>query len=216
MLPDLWRGLPGSIHTHMTKILHFGRSCKAYLRLYEDSTPIISMCCENCGRRLHKHGRYFRLVATKRELLRIPIYRQYCPNCGKTISLLPDFLVPWARCVTWVREAALLRRRRGFTHRLNIESTAVAALRYSLRTLKRWWKAYILKVDAVALWIAKQLTSGLNAEDLLHLYPSKTAPTTQDTMDWLEELLTLYSPVKPWRRGYWSSLNLQLPITMLL
>jgi Domain of unknown function (DUF6431) len=200
----------------MTKILHFGRSCKAYLRLYESSTPNISICCEDCGHHLHKHGRYYRVVATKRELFRIPIYRQYCPDCGKTISLLPDFLVPWARCATWVREAAMIRRWKGFTHRRNIESTSVATLRYSRRTLKRWWKAYILKVDAVALWIAKQLTSQMNAEDLLHLYPAKIAPTSEDTMDWLEELLLRYSPAKPWRRGYWSPLNRHLPVGMWL
>lgn len=209
--PEPLARTPGSIYKSMSKILYFGRSCKAYLRLYENSSPNVSMCCEDCGRHLHKHGRYYRAVTTKREVIRIPIYRQYCPDCGKTLSLLPDFLVPWARYATWVREAAMLRKRKGFTCRQIIESTTVASLGYSRRTLKRWWKTHFLQVDIAALWVAKQLTSVGTNEDLLGMYPTKITPIPQDTLDWFEELLLRYSPVKPWRRGYWSYLNTRLP-----
>lgn len=200
----------------MTKILHFGRSCKAYLRLYENSSPNVSICCEDCERHFHKHGRYYRSVTTKREVFRIPIYRQYCPDCGKTISLLPDFLVPWARFATWVREAAMIRRQKGFTCRQTIESTTWMAVRYSRRTLKRWWKRYTLQVNAAALWVAKQLTSSSFDEDLLRMYPSKIAPTPANTLDWFEQLILRYSPVKPWKRGYWSFLNTRLPESVRL
>jgi hypothetical protein len=147
----------------------------------------------------------------KHKVLRIPIYRQYCPDCGNTISLLPDFLVPWARFATWVREAAIVRRRKGFTYREIMESTTSAAVRFSRRTLKRWWKRYTLKTDAAALWVAKQLVASGSDEDLLRMYPAKIAPVLADTLDWFEQLLLRFSPVKPCRRGYWSFLNRRLP-----
>ncbi|SHE10497.1 Uncharacterised protein [Chlamydia abortus] len=70
----------------MYKILSFGRSCKAYLRNYKDSGPNVTLCCENCGHRLHKHGRYYRYVAGKTEYLRIPIYRWLCPKCDTSVN----------------------------------------------------------------------------------------------------------------------------------
>ena len=135
----------------MFKIFYFGRSCKAYLRKYENRSPDTKIYCEDCGGLMHKHGRYIRSVVTKDEIVQIPIFRQYCPACGKTISLLPDFLIPWARFATWVREAAMTRRQIGFTWRQTAESTTAPAVRYSLRTLKRWWKRYLLRAASTAL-----------------------------------------------------------------
>ncbi|MEB3104059.1 DUF6431 domain-containing protein, partial [Ferviditalea candida] len=169
------------------------------------------ICCEDCGRHLHKHGRYFRSVTTKQEVIRIPIYRQYCPECGKTISLLPDFLVPWARFATWVREAAMTRRQKGFTWHQATESTTAPPVWYSRRTLKRWWKRYLHRAAGAALWVAGQLVSSGFDGDLLRIYPAKIAPTTADTLSWLEKLLSVYSPAGSWRRGYWTLLNIWLP-----
>lgn len=128
----------------MYKILHFGRSCKAYLRLFENQAPKIKLCCEACGRSLHKHGRYYRSVTTKHHL-----YRLYCPECGKTVSLLPDFLVPWARFATWVREAAITRKLQGLSYRQARKTTTTPALRYSHSTMKRWWKRHIRTASSV-------------------------------------------------------------------
>lgn len=179
--------------------------------MYEDRSPDIKLCCEDCGGHLHKHGRYMRSVATKHETVQIPIYRQYCPACGKTVSLLPDFLVPWARFVTWVREAAIARRQKGFSWRQTAESTTVSAVRYSRRTLKRWWKRHLLRAAPAALWVAGQLVSSGFEGDLLRIYPAKIAPLPADTLRWLEKLLSVYSPVGAWRRGYWAFLNTLLP-----
>ena len=203
---------PGSITNNMSKILHFGRSCKAYLRLYTNRSPDVLLDCENCGCRLHKHGRYYRSVTTKREMLSIPIYRQYCPKCGTTVSLLPDFLVPWARYATWIREAAMVRRQKGSTWREVQTGTASPAVRASRRTLKRWRKRYEQRSSSAAIRLAGQLIrSGYNG-DLLSMYPEKINPGPADTLDWLQKLLSITCPVKPWRRGYWAFLNTRLPV----
>lgn len=208
----LWRGRSGAFHHFMSKILHFGRSCKAYLRMYSDRSPDVVLCCEDCGCRLHKHGRYMRSVATKSEIVLIPIYRQICPSCGKTVSLLPDFLVPWARFATWVREAAMTRRQSGFTWRQMAESTTAPAVRCSHRTLKRWWQQYLQRAAFAALWVASELVSLGFDGDLLRSYPSKIAPKPADTLEWLKQLLSVYIPAGSWRRGYWTLLNTRLPV----
>ncbi|MDQ0114111.1 DUF6431 domain-containing protein [Paenibacillus harenae] len=200
----------------MSKILHFGRSCKAYLRLYEERAPEIKLCCEECGRSLHKHGRYYRMVTTKHCFYRIPIYRLYCPDCGKTISLLPDFLVPWARYATWVREAVITRKIQGRSYRQVRKTTTVPAVRFSLSTMKRWWKRHIHTASSVALWIAEQLTLFSSDRDLLRMYPSHVAAKPVDTLLWLQQLLSLYTPVHPWRQGYWALLNSRMPGVHLL
>jgi hypothetical protein len=196
----------------MIKILYLSRSSKAYLRLYDECSPDIRLCCENCGIRLHKHGRYYRSVTTKQEMLRIPIYRQYCPDCGTTVSLLPDFLVPWARFATWVREAAMIRRQKGFSWRQTLTSTTSSAFRCSRRTMKRWWKRFAERASSAAMWVAGQLTRSGYDGDLLGMYPKKVNPELADTLNWLQKLLSIYCPVKPWRRGYWTFLNLRLPV----
>lgn len=179
--------------------------------MYADQSPNVKLCCEDCGCRLHKHGRYMRTVVTQSDIVQIPIYRQFCPSCGKTISLLPDFLVPGARFATWVREAAMTRRLNGFTWRQVAENTSAPAVRCSRRTLKRWWQRYLRRAASAALWIAGQLVSSGFDGDLLRSYPSKVAPQPADTLDWLMQLLSVYTPAGSWRRGYWTLINTRLP-----
>lgn len=49
-------------------------------------------CLYPCA--LPRHGFYWRNALFLKSQFRIPILRLKCPSCGKTISLLPDFLLP--------------------------------------------------------------------------------------------------------------------------
>lgn len=217
MLSDLLAWDPESIHsTYMNKILSFGRSCKAYFRLYKHNSPDVHLCCSDCGRTLHKHGRYFRLVTTKREMIRIPIYRWLCPDCGKTVSLLPDFLVPWARFTTWVREAAMARKRQGRSFRSIAETVTLPIIGVSPTTVKRWWKHHTVNTASAALWITGQLIASGLEQDLLRMYPSPVSATPINTDVWFQQLLCLYAPEHSRIRGYWSFLNARLPQALLL
>lgn len=206
----------GSISNNMIKILHFGRSCKAYLRLYAYRSPDIEQCCESCRRRMHKHGFYSRSVTTKQETFLIPIYRQYCPGCGQTVSLLPDFLAPWSRVVTWVREFAMNRRLEGTTWNQTATSTSKLHVRMSRCTLKRWWRRFLSRAESAASWIAGQLVHAGFHRDLLALFANRICPRPIDTLHWFQNLLPHYCPVRRWRRGYWSYLNSRLPETSRL
>lgn len=55
-------------------------------------------CCPMCRarNRLLRHGFYERnAIETESEIYRITICRLICPNCRKTVSILPTFLLPY-------------------------------------------------------------------------------------------------------------------------
>ncbi len=214
--PDPLARTSGSISHYMTKVLYFGLSCKAYLRMYENQSPNIKLCCEDCGRTMHKHGQYIRSVTTKREMISIPIYRHYCPGCGKTVSLLPDFLVPWARYATWLREAAVKRRQQGLPFREVMANTANTEVGYSRSTLKRWWKRFILRAADAANFLAREIAASGVEMDLLGMYPNKVTPTPIHTLAWLGKLCRIYCPASLWRRGDWVFLNTRMPFAAQL
>ena len=54
-------------------------------------------CCPNCRarNRLLRHGFYERNAIDGEAVFRIPICRLLCPDCEKTVSILPTFLLPY-------------------------------------------------------------------------------------------------------------------------
>lgn len=54
-------------------------------------------CCPICRakNRLQRHGFYERNVISEDCGFRIPICRLLCPDCGRTVSILPMFLLPY-------------------------------------------------------------------------------------------------------------------------
>lgn len=79
---------------------------KEYLRKYGEMSPGMEILCPHCGRRLRRHGRYFRNVVLGTVLYRLPIYRRFCPDCRKTFGLCPCFLRPYSHFALPVHEAA--------------------------------------------------------------------------------------------------------------
>ena len=58
--------------------------------------PLESLSCPFCRprHRLRRHGSYCRNAVTESSVHRVAIARFLCPATGRTVSLLPDFLVP--------------------------------------------------------------------------------------------------------------------------
>lgn len=194
----------------MTKIQFLGRSCKAYLRLYADHGPDLKICCETCGRLMHKHGHYDRTVTSKSESVIIPIYRWLCPHCRTTVSILPDFLVPWARFTTWIREAAMKRKIAQTAYQKIAETVTTPSIGVSRSTIKRWWRRHLERVSGVALWIAGQLASSSNNENPMDWYGKPAAATPVETAAWLMTLLPLFTRNPTPVRGYWPCLHTRI------
>lgn len=125
----------------MPIVLPLAHNVQGYLRRYGRVGPDLPMRCSHCDAQpLHRHGRYFRVVVGRWRLVRIPIYRWKCPHCGRTVSVLPDFLKPYARFLSFLREKAIWRRLAGWTwERIawTVSSPAVSVV--SVRTLLRWF-----------------------------------------------------------------------------
>ena len=205
----------------MTKIFFLGKNPNEYNKRYGQERPNLKLTCENpeCDCHvLYKHGCYRRTAVTKRRLIEIPIYRWRCPVCGQTVSVLPNFLVPWRHFVTLVREAALKRRQDGMSFRKiagGVATTVVGGIHP--KTIKRWWGRYLSNASDVALYMAAALIRSGVDEDLLRSHFRGVNPGPVDTARWLLVLVKKYlsilgvgaSPL-PFR-GYFSILNTLLP-----
>jgi len=125
----------------MSIVLPLAHSVQGYLRRFGQVGPDLPVWCGHCSaQRLHKHGRYRRVVVCRRRLYRIPVYRWKCPDCGRTISLLPDFLKPYARFLSLLREKAVWRRLAGWQWERIAQAVSTPAVStVSVRTLLRWF-----------------------------------------------------------------------------
>lgn len=205
----------------MAKIFSLGKNCGAYLKQHGSKRPRLTFTCENekCHRRvLHEHGRYYRMAVLKHRPLKLPIYRWRCPKCGQTLSVLPDFLVPWGHFVTPVREAALKRKERGESFkRIAKDLVSVKAGSVSTGTIKRWWIRHLQKAGDAAWWLAGELIQvGVN-QNRLRSHSQGINPTPLDTVRWLTTLVQKYLhklDLRPSLMGYFDFLNTRLPAKM--
>lgn len=149
----------------MSIVLPLAHSVQGYLRRYGQVGPNLPLRCGHCHTQpLHRHGCYWRAVVCRWRIYRIPIYRWKCPNCRRTVSVLPDFLKPYARFLSFLREKAIWRRMAGWQwERIAQAVSSPAVSVVSVRTLLRWFKRAIA-------WAA-----GRGAEPLGHLV--KVAPS---------------------------------------
>lgn len=198
------------------KILPLG-NCLRYLKRYGQKRPQFLFNCQNedcCGQVMYGHGSYFRMAVFKHKYYRLPVYRWCCPNCGHTISVLPDFLTPGGHFALPVREAALKRKASGQSWQKIADGIAQVG-GISRRTIKRWWQCYLYKAAGAAQWLSAELIrSGVN-EDLLRLHTGGVNPTPLDTVHWLTTLVRKYLSLlglnpKP-VMGYFKFLNTKLP-----
>ncbi len=207
----------------MIKIFPLGKNLRAYLDKYRENRPHLAFTCENedCNNRvLYEHGSYNRTAVFKHDQFKLPIYRWRCPQCGKTLSALPDFLVPGGHFATPIREAALKRRKSGESLKQIAKSVVtVKAGSISTKTIKRWWKQHLDKAGEVTQWLAGELIrSGVN-DDLLRLHSQGVNPTPIDTLQWLTTLVQKYFQRLGLRQplmGYFGFINTRLPSSIWL
>jgi transposase-like protein len=145
----------------MVIVLPWLAAIKEYLREYVDKSPDMEIRCPRCGRRLRRHGRYFRNVVLGAVLYQIPIYRRFCPRCRRTFSLCPWLLRPYSQFALPVHEAAarLLvsgKSPDGIAERLCPGPTTGGV---SGRTILRWQKRWREQAGEVLGFLAKRILS---------------------------------------------------------
>lgn len=124
----------------MIIVKYLGKTVKGYLRRYQDVPPKCEETCPDCHGKLYKHGCYYRNVITGKKITKIPIYRRYCPACGKTFSLLPDFLYRYrVHSGRILQRAWILRYIKGKSYHFiqtSISKNVIGGISY--KTVKRW------------------------------------------------------------------------------
>ena len=157
---------------------------KEYLAKYGDKSPDMEIVCPRCGRRLRRHGRYFRSVVLGAVLYRVPVYRRFCPCCRRTFSLGDPpqvgacFLRPHSQFALPVHEAAarLLvsgKSPDGIAERLcqGPETGGVSG-----RTVLRWQKRWREQAGEVLGFLAKRILSLSPGIDLTPYLPPARRP----------------------------------------
>jgi transposase-like protein len=172
----------------MIIVLQVTVSLKKYLQEYGVRSPDEERECPICGRRLRRHGRYFRSVVYGQALQRLPVYRYLCPRCGKTFSLLPAFVRPYSHFGLCVWEAAARTLASGgkvdaLADRLCRSGSAGGV---SARTLRRRLNIWRQR--------ARALTESV-IERILHLAPgfdvTPYLPESNRPRGWLLSVITL-------------------------
>jgi hypothetical protein len=76
---------------------YFSVKIETYTVLGKQNDFPIFNCCPQCRAKntLLRHGFYERNAIEDEVCYRITICRLKCPDCGKTFSILPDFLLPY-------------------------------------------------------------------------------------------------------------------------
>ena len=114
----------------------------------------------------------------------IPVMRVRCPGCRATHTVLPDFLTPYRRYPTPLREAVL--------------AGTESAPPCDERTVRRWVRVF----QAVIVSVAVRLTTNLRAELASHrqdaaVLPTCTHPHSYAELHWLRESYRQFGHAPP-------------------
>lgn len=105
----------------------------------------------------HRHGKFMRWLFTLDEAFQIPVFRFLCPDCRKTVCVLPAFVEPHHQSAVDVKEEIVRAGAEGRSlTEVAVHSDAFAGGRYSEKTLWRWqqcWK-HRRKKHEQRLWSA--------------------------------------------------------------
>ena len=104
----------------MMVVHEFGVSLREYaLRGRANVFPVLEVCpncqCFGAGY-VKRHGFYWRNAITEEQEYRVPICRFRCNACRVTISILPDFLVPYFQHVLKTVLGCVQERLEGRVH----------------------------------------------------------------------------------------------------
>lgn len=118
---------------------------------YYLAAALWSGVCPGCQKPYQHYGTYTR--QTPILFGPMSIQRVYCVQCGKSHALLPCFIIPYARVLDVVREAAIV----GICfNEYTIEELA-ELLHVDPTSVARWWRIFRNKAGVLMMALAKKL-----------------------------------------------------------
>ena len=134
--------------------------------------PRIDVCpCCSHPSTLPRHGFYWRNALFRRQEFRIPILRLKCNSCEKTISLLPDFLLP---CFQYSLKFILGALRRFFLGRKNTTNYQLLQF-YRQRFLKNLNRIEVFFRDQGYRGIVPEKQRAIKLLELIGAFPKAGA-----------------------------------------
>jgi len=145
------------------------------------------------------HGYYLRKPQDLQQVYHVWIKRWLCKVCGKTISILPDFLLSFRhyllRVIQWVLEARFQQRLHWAELKVNCSEKGLPVL----RTLQRWCKSF---GGEASRWLGDvQETLARQDSTSTWLDPQGEAPKVQTAA---EALLVVSEHLLAWGKTQWA------------
>lgn len=136
-----------------------GKSVNTLKESYYQAAASWSGMCPNCQTLYQHYGSYLR--KTPYLLGPISIQRVYCNNCGKSHALLPCFIIPYARVLDVVREAAIT----GISFNTQTIEELAELLNVDPTTIARWWRIFRTKAGVLMTALTERLAHSPQLSD---------------------------------------------------
>jgi hypothetical protein len=132
-----WAGLPMSI------LADFGWNEQEYIDQEKHKDSACPEGCPWCGGQgcLIGHGYYPRKAKDEQRAYRIRVKRWLCKNCHRTVSMLPNFLLPYRQYLVRVIQGVVVAFYEFGQNWRRVRQTSMQDGTPNLRTMQRWCKA---------------------------------------------------------------------------
>jgi len=152
-----------------------------YLECPEEFLPKEVRCVRDPSHKPHKHTGWSRFSLTPDHVTQklIRLFRWFCPECKESISIWPEFILPYQPELVETHEQAVVEHLNG----TSITDTA-DVIGYNPRTVSRWIKRIMNQALLMAPRIIPQLLQFLACE-LLPLSSTIAFKATQELLSWL-------------------------------
>jgi hypothetical protein len=145
------------------------------------------------------HGNYPRKAKDERQAYRVEIKRWLCKVCGRTMSVLPDFLLSFRHYVVRVVEGVLENRLERKLSWAEVKAKNSPADMPTLRTKQRWCKSYGGEASRWLGAVEEQLARQDSCS--IWLDPQGEAPRAQSAA---EALLAASEHLLAWGKTQWA------------
>lgn len=153
----------------------------SYLECPENFLPKEVKCLRDSSHKPHKHTGWLRLVVLPDHVTQviIPMFRWYCPQCNESISIWPEFILPYQQEMTETHEQVVVEYLNG----TSISDTA-GDIGYEPRTVSRWIKRILSQALVMAPKVIPRILQYLACE-LLPLCSTIAFEAAKELFSWL-------------------------------
>lgn len=165
-----------------------GESVNTLKESYEQSADRWTGLCPRCQRAYQHYGTYPR--KTPYLLGPFSIRRVYCDNCETSHALLPCFIIPYARVLDVIREAAIV----GICFNQHTIEELAELMDVDTTTVARWWRIFRNKAGVLMMALAKKLAHSPQLSDWVNGNFRSSHEEARKILELIRRCRATYSP----------------------